>query len=384
MAEIRLVNIVKRFGKLDAVKDLNLTIKDREFLVLLGPSGCGKTTTLRAIAGLETVDEGEIWIENTLVNTLRAAYRDIAFVFQLFALYPHLSVYRNISFPLETQGVGKKEIQRRVTEVARILKIEHILKKKPSALSGGDLQRTALGRAMVRRPKAFLMDEPIGTLDAKFREVMRTELKRLHIDIGATTVYVTHDQVEAMSMGDRIAVMSRGVLQQVGKPDEVYDNPQNLFVANFIGSPGMNFLDVVCSKEGNRTKAVLASDQRLSFSFPAGVFKKLAANEALGRKLVLGVRPEWVRIERSKARGSAPSGRVPHGRIPHGLVPAEVYVEEPLGASKIVDMKLGNDIIKARTSADFDGRIGERVWIYFDDKRVHFFDKQSGEAIYRP
>jgi multiple sugar transport system ATP-binding protein len=389
MAEIRLVNIVKRYGKLEAVKDLNLTIRDREFLVLLGPSGCGKTTTLRAIAGLETVDEGEIWIENTLVNTLRASYRDIAFVFQLFALYPHLSVYRNISFPLETQGVGKKEVQRRVMEVSRILKIEHILKKKPSALSGGDLQRAALGRAMVRRPKAFLMDEPIGTLDAKFREVMRTELKRLHIDIGATTVYVTHDQVEAMSMGDRIAVMSRGVLQQVGKPDEVYDNPQNLFVANFIGSPGMNFLDVVCSKEGNRTKAALASDQRLSFSFPAGVFKKLAASEAFGGKLVLGVRPEWVRIERSKARGSAPKSRVPRGKAPpgagpHGLVPAEVYVEEPLGASKIVDIKLGNDIIKARTSAGFDGRIGERVWIHFDEKRVHFFDKQSGEAIYLP
>jgi multiple sugar transport system ATP-binding protein len=367
MAEIRLVNIIKRFGKLEAVKNLNLVIKDKEFLVLLGPSGCGKTTTLRSIAGLEIVDEGEIWIDDKQVNTQRPADRDIAFVFQLYALYPHLSAYKNIAFPLQTQGMSKKEIDRGVMEVAKILKIGHILKKKPSALSGGDMQRVALGRAMVRRPKAFLMDEPIGTLDAKFREVMRTELKRLHIDIGATTVYVTHDQVEAMSMGDRIAVMNEGVMQQVGQPEEVYDNPVNLFVANFIGSPGMNFMDVECTKSDGGTKAVLSGDEPVSFRFSMDVYKKLADKNELGKDLVLGIRPEWIRIAKKKAEG---------------MVPGEIYVIEPLGSSKIIDIKAGNAILKARTGTEFDTKMGDKVWIELTEKKVHFFDKKSGESVY--
>ena len=367
MAQIELKKIWKRFGDVIAVRDLTLAIADKEFLVLLGPSGCGKTTTLRCIAGLENVDEGEILIEGKKVNDLRAADRDIAFVFQLYALYPHLTVYRNISFPLETQGMKKDEIEKAVQEVAGILKIKSILKKKPSALAGGDLQRVALGRAMVRRPKAFLMDEPIGTLDAKFREVMRTELKRLHIDIGATTVYVTHDQVEAMSMGDRIAVMSEGELQQVGAPAEVYDNPANLFVANFIGSPGMNFVDVVCTSSGQTTRAVFRSDDQISFSFSKEIYGKLSEKEALSKDLVLGVRPEWVEIDRKKTGGQ---------------VGAEIYVVEPLGSSKIIDLQIGNDIIKARTSADFDAKIGDKVWVTLNEKKVHFFDKGSGEAIY--
>jgi multiple sugar transport system ATP-binding protein len=339
MAQIELKKIWKRYGDVIAVKDLTLNIADKEFLVLLGPSGCGKTTTLRSIAGLETIDEGEILIEGKKVNDLRAADRDIAFVFQLYALYPHLTVYRNISFPLETQGMKKDEIKKAVHEVAGILKIKSILKKKPSALAGGDLQRVALGRAMVRRPKAFLMDEPIGTLDAKFREVMRTELKRLHIDIKATTVYVTHDQVEAMSMGDRIAVMSEGELQQVGPPAEVYDNPANLFVANFIGSPGMNFIDVVCTSSGQTTRAALRSEDQICFSFSKKIYGKLSEKDALSKDLVLGIRPEWVEIDRKKSNGQ---------------VGAEIYVVEPLGSSQIIDLKIGNDIIKSRTSADFD------------------------------
>jgi len=367
MSQIVLKNIVKRYGKVTAVQNLNLEIRDKEFLVLLGPSGCGKTTTLRSIAGLETVDEGDILIDGKRVNDLRASERDIAFVFQLYALYPHLSVYRNISFPLETQGTKKAEIERSVREVAGILKISNILKKKPAALSGGDLQRVALGRAMVRRPKAFLMDEPIGTLDAKFREQMRTELKRLHIDIGATTVYVTHDQVEAMSMGDRIAVMKEAELQQVGKPSEVYDNPVNLFVANFIGSPGMNFMEVVCSKSDHRTEAVLQSDTKLSFNFSPTVCDILTQKKALGKNLILGIRPEWIRIEKKQAEG---------------LAPAEVYVVEPLGSSKILDLKVGNDFIKARTTADFKVRVGDKVWIELVEKKVHFFDKDKGNAIY--
>ncbi|MFW6180906.1 MAG: ABC transporter ATP-binding protein [Spirochaetota bacterium] len=367
MAQIILKNMWKRFGDLVAVRNLNLEIRDREFLVLLGPSGCGKTTTLRSIAGLETVDEGDILIDGRRVNDVRASDRDIAFVFQLFALYPHLSVFKNIAFPLETQGVHKKDVERQVVEVAEILRIKHILKKKPSALSGGDLQRVALGRAMVRRPKAFLMDEPIGTLDAKFREEMCTELKRLHMDIGATTVYVTHDQVEAMSMGDRIAVMKEAELQQVGHPAEVYDNPANLFVANFIGSPGMNFLEVTCAKSGRAARAVLRSDESISFTFSDLVGSRLEEHRAFGRPLVLGVRPEWIVIERKKGDGSAP---------------AEVYVEELLGPCKIVDLKIGGGIIKARTGAEFDARVGEGVWVRFNEKKVHFFDQETGDAVY--
>ena len=366
MARIELKNIWKRFGKTVAVKDLTITIEDREFLVLLGPSGCGKTTTLRSIAGLETVDEGDILIEGKRVNNLRASERDIAFVFQLYALYPHLNVYKNISFPLETQGMKKNEIDRAVQEVSEILKIKSILKKKPSALSGGDMQRVALGRAMVRRPKAFLMDEPIGTLDAKFREVMRTELKRLHIDIGATTVYVTHDQVEAMSMGDRIAVVNLGELQQVGAPAEVYDNPVNLFVANFIGSPGMNFIDVQCVKSDHTIRAVLRSDEKICFNFSRAIYEKLAEQDAFSKDIVLGVRPEWIEIDTKKTTEK---------------VAAEIYVVEPLGSSKIVDLQIGNDLIKARTSADFDAKIGDRVWVGFNEKKVHFFDKKSGSAL---
>jgi len=243
MAEIVLKDIVKRFGDLVAVNNLSLNIKEKEFLVLLGPSGCGKTTTLRCISGLETPDEGKILIDGEDVTIRRASRRDIAFVFQLYALYPQLTAYGNIAFPLLTQRTDKKKIKEEVNKVAEILKIKHILNKKPKELSGGDMQKVALGRAIVRRPKAFLLDEPIGTLDAKFREEMRTELKKLHVDIGATTVYVTHDQVEAMSMGDSIAIMNLGVLQQVGTPYEIYTNPKNLFVANFIGSPGMNFIN---------------------------------------------------------------------------------------------------------------------------------------------
>ncbi len=366
MAQIQVVNVTKRFGKVVAVNNLSLEIKDKEFLVLLGPSGCGKTTTLRSIAGLETIDEGEIYIDGKLVNNLRASDRDIAFVFQLYALYPHLTAYKNISFPLETQRVSKKEIEKRVKEVAKILKIEHILNKKPSSLSGGDMQRVALGRAMVRRPKAFLMDEPIGTLDAKFREIMRTELKRLHIDIGATTVYVTHDQVEAMSMGDRIAIMNLGVLQQVGEPSEVYNNPKNLFVANFIGSPGMNFLDVVCKRNGGSVKALLKSDNSIVFNLTKEKVGYLIEKGWIDKDIVLGIRPEWITISNTRIDES---------------VPGEIYVIEPLGASKIYDVKVGNDLLKVRTPIDFESKIGDKVWVTLDEDNIHFFDKKTGEAI---
>ena len=242
MAAIGLRDVEKFFGSNYVIRKLNLEIRDREFVVLLGPSGCGKTTTLRAIAGLEDIDTGDILIDGKPVQDLPAGERDIAFVFQLFALYPHLTAFENIAFPLRATGESRGEIERKVREVAASLKIEPLLGKRPSALSGGDMQRVAIGRALVRRPKALLMDEPIGALDAALREDMRAELKRLHIENGTTSVYVTHDQIEAMALADRVAVMNDGVLQQVGSPSEVYLHPANLFVAQFVGSPVMNVL----------------------------------------------------------------------------------------------------------------------------------------------
>src|SRR6476646_6297736 len=242
MSDIVLRDVEKYFGDNYIIRKLNLEIRAREFVVLLGPSGCGKTTTLRAIAGLEDIGSGDILIDGKAVQNLKAADRDIAFVFQLFALYPHLTAYENIAFPLRATNETKAVVDRRVRAVAKVLRIEGLLQKRPSALAGGDMQRVAIGRALVRRPKALLMDEPIGALDAKLREEMRTELKHIHLQNEATTVYVTHDQVEAMAMADKIAIMNEGVLQQVGSPSEVYHYPCNLFVAQFIGSPIMNVM----------------------------------------------------------------------------------------------------------------------------------------------
>ena len=260
MADIVLRDVEKYFGNNYIIRKLNLSIKDREFVVLLGPSGCGKTTTLRAIAGLEEIDTGDILIDGKAVQSLHASERDIAFVFQLFALYPHLTAFENIAFPLRATGQAPSVIASEVRRVAKAIGIEHLLELRPSALSGGDMQRIAIGRALVRRPKAMLMDEPIGALDAKLREDMRTELKRLHIENGSTTIYVTHDQIEAMALADRIAIMNDGVLQQVGTPTDVYLNPVNLFVAQFIGSPVMNIFDATINegkvKLGDATESI--------------------------------------------------------------------------------------------------------------------------------
>jgi multiple sugar transport system ATP-binding protein len=242
MANVELIQVEKRFGDLQAVKPMDLTIHDGEFVVLLGPSGCGKTTTLRMISGLEAVTGGRILIDGRDVTWVHPAERNISFVFQFFALYPHLSAWQNIAFPLQAEGESRANVRARVTEVAEMLGIEHLLQIRPRALSGGDKQRVGLARALVRRPAAFLMDEPIGALDADARETMRAEIKQFHIKLNATTVYVTHDQVEAMAMGDRIVVMSDAVVQQVGTPEEVYYKPTNLFVARFLGSPGMNLI----------------------------------------------------------------------------------------------------------------------------------------------
>ena len=326
MTQIELRGVQKFFGALHVIKDVNLKIDDNEFIVLLGQSGCGKTTTLRAIAGLETIDEGDILIDGKPVQHLQASDRDIAMVFQSFSLYPHMSVYENIAFPLRATRMSKSEVDKEVREIAKVLRITELLDKKPSALSGGDMQRVAIGRALVRRPKAMLMDEPIGALDAKLREEMRAEIKRLHLKQGSTTIYVTHDQIEAMSLADRIVIMHEGVLQQIGSPEEVYAHPTNLFVARFVGSPVMNIVDVAVTADGGAARVTVegAAD---GFAFPGRIaVRKLGQHKAANGNLALGIRPEGVLVSRDGGRGLS-AGR-------GGII-------EPLGAYDIVDLKVG-------------------------------------------
>jgi multiple sugar transport system ATP-binding protein len=364
LADIDLIDVDKHFGTNWVIRKLHLRIKHGEFVVLLGPSGCGKTTTLRAIAGLEEIDSGEIRIDGKRVESLTASDRDIAFVFQLYSLYPHMTAFENIAFPLRAFKTPDKEVREKVNAVAKVLRIEHLLAKKPSALAGGDMQRVTIGRALVRRPKAMLMDEPIGALDAKLREEMRTELRRLHIDNGSTTVYVTHDQVEAMSMADRIAIMNDGILQQVGTPTEVYSWPANLFVAQFVGSPIMNVVDCSIQETGSTTNVRLNGMQS-AFVFGAEVVRRIASAER--DNIALGVRPEAVLIERNEQRD---------------YLPAAVHLIEPQGAYDIVDIRVGDAVIRARTESGLVTRIHEPVWLKFDEARTHFFDKKSGLALH--
>jgi multiple sugar transport system ATP-binding protein len=365
MAEIVLRDVEKYFGDNYVIRKLNLTVAHKEFVVLLGPSGCGKTTTLRAIAGLEEIDTGDILIDGKPVQNLQAGNRDIAFVFQLFALYPHLSAYDNIAFPLRATRESRGDVDKKVRAVAKALQIEHLLPRKPSALSGGDMQRVAIGRALVRRPKAMLMDEPIGALDAKLREEMRTELKRLHLENDQTTVYVTHDQVEAMSLADRIAIMNEGVLQQVGSPSDVYLHPANLFVAQFVGSPVMNISKAALEASGAHTK-VLLGDGAAAFDFPPDLQERMASASAPDADLLLGIRPEGVLVARRETKGH---------------VPVEAHIIEPLGAYDIVDLKIGGQFLRARTPSGYVGKPGDVVWAKLDEGQTHFFDAKSGNAI---
>ncbi len=354
MAEIVIRNLRKEFGAFTAVKGSSFTIGDGEFFMLLGPSGCGKTTTLRMIAGLELPTSGEILIDGEDVSQKPASQRDIAMVFQMFALYPHMNVRRNISYPLVSQGVGRAEVRARVAEVARILDIEGILDKPVSGLSGGDRQRVALGRAIVRRPKAFMMDEPLGALDAEFREHMAEELRALHDRMKATTVYVTHDQLEAMQMGDKIVVMNHGVVEQFGTPQEIYDHPATLFVADFIGSPAMNFLRFNGSfRAGDR--AVSLGSERIE---TPELHEEVAA-----RDLVLGVRPEHVSF-------SAEGGY--RGRI---------MATEYLGTTQIVTVETAHGVVKARVPSAEVPRVGETVGLRFRSSTLSVFDAGSGRAL---
>ena len=371
MAQIRLEHITKRFGNVVAVDDLTLEIFDGEFFFLLGPSGCGKTTTLRVIAGLDHSDEGAIFIDGNRVNHLQPADRDIAFVFQFYALYPHLTAYDNIAFPLKAVKVPRPEIQNRVGEVAATLQIEHLLNRKPGYLSGGEMQRVALGRAMVRRPRAFLMDEPMANLDAKLRIDTRSELKHLQRKIGTTTVFVTHDQVEAMSMADRIAVMHNGELKQLGAPQEVYNQPQSLFVAEFMGSPSMNLIDgEFQSQAGKNTLHLTHTDVVLTLS---DIQMARVQREAANNKLVFGIRPEHIVVSKEPV---------------HGKIQASVHLVESLGSVNIIDILLGQNsetgnliMFKARTHPAFRVETGQSVWLDFDEKHTHLFDRHTEKAI---
>ncbi len=365
MAEIILENIVKKFDDMTAVKNLNLTIRDKEFLVLLGPSGCGKTTTLRSISGLETPTSGKIYIGGENVTGKRASQRDIAFVFQLYALYPHMTSYKNIAFPLKSQKLPKQKIEEEVEKVASLLRIKSILGKKPKQLSGGDMQRVALGRALVRKPKVFLLDEPIGTLDAAFREEMRTELKKLHVDVGATTVYVTHDQMEAMSMGDRIAVMNLGVLQQIDEPHKIYSDPVNLFVAKFIGSPGMNLLECSAREEGGAVNIHLTKKGDV-IELSKDVQELLRGKNKAGSDLILGIRPEDVILKFAPEKN---------------FLEGQVYVTEKMGSYNIIDIRYGEEIVKVRTLPSVSTEIEQKVFIGFDMERMRLFDKESEQSI---
>jgi multiple sugar transport system ATP-binding protein len=354
MAEIRVQNLRKQFADFVAVEDSNFTVKNGEFFVMLGPSGCGKTTTLRMIAGLELPTSGAILLDGEDVTFRRAAERDIAFVFQLFALYPHMSVRKNIAFPLVSQGTPRGEIKARVEETARLLRIDHILNRSVSGLAGGDRQRVALGRAIVRRPKVFLMDEPLGTLDTEFRDLMVRELRELHNRIGATTVYVTHDQLEAMAMADKIAVMNRGVIEQFAAPQEIYDRPASMFVADFIGSPPMNFLPLRAGlAKGAKTLRVNGA----TVPVPE-IHEDLAPTE-----LALGIRPEHIRFDDSSSfRGS-------------------VFGAEYLGTTQIVTVTTEHGPLKARLPANLRVGEGDVVGLLFRGERLSLFEKQSGRAI---
>jgi multiple sugar transport system ATP-binding protein len=355
MAEIRVQNLHKAFADFVAVQDSSFTVRDGEFFCLLGPSGCGKTTTLRMIAGLELPTSGQIFLADEDVTFKRASHRDIAFVFQLFALYPHLNVRRNIAFPLVSQGMARREIDAKVDEAARILQITPLLNKPVSGLSSGDRQRVALGRAIVRNPLAFMMDEPLGALDSEFREQMCAELRSLHDRLKATTVYVTHDQVEAMAMADTIAIMNRGVIEQLGAPQEVYDRPASVFVADFIGAPAMNFIPFA---------AALASGARRITIGGATVAVPPLADAVSERALLCGVRPEHVRFDADSA------------------LRAQVVGTEYLGHSQIVTLSTAvGSTLRAKVSVDLAAQRGDQVGLVFDAAAVSLFDQQSGRAL---
>lgn len=369
MASVMFKRVYKRFpGGVTAVSDFSLEIKDKEFIILVGPSGCGKTTTLRMIAGLEDITEGDVFIDNKRVNDVAPKDRDIAMVFQNYALYPHMSVFENMAFGLKLRKVRKEEIKRRVEEAARILDIVHLLDRKPKALSGGQKQRVALGRAIVREPKVFLLDEPLSNLDAKLRAAMRTELTKLHLRLKTTFIYVTHDQVEAMTMATRIVVMKDGIIQQVDTPQNLYDQPCNIFVAGFIGTPQMNFINGVIVKKGDN---MFFEFENHSIKLPAEKSSQPALQEYIGKEVVAGVRPELLHDEPLFL-----------SKFEDSIIEVEVEFTELMGAEIYLYLNVAEELnLISRVSSRSKAKSGDIVKIAVDTSRMHFFDKDTEKVI---
>jgi len=362
MAPVSLKALTKRFDRTEVVHGIDLEIADREFVVLVGPSGCGKSTTLRMIAGLEEVTAGEIWIGERLVNEVEPKDRDIAMVFQDYALYPHMSVFQNIAFALEYRGFQRAEIRRRVEEAAAILNIEELLDRRPRQLSGGQRQRVAMGRAIVRDPHVFLFDEPLSNLDAKLRVQMRTEIKRLHRRVATTVIYVTHDQVEAMTLADRIVLMRDGAIEQVGTPDEIYNAPVSTYVAGFIGSPTMNLVPAELEARGNALALRLADGALL----PLPPERAGRYAEQRGRRVTVGLRPEAFAWD---------------GGGGDGALEVAADVIEPLGSDTLVFFTIGDNELVARVPPGLVDRAGERLTLKPDLARMHLFDLESGRVL---
>jgi len=362
MANVKLVSLTKTFGSITAVDNMNLEIRDKEFFILLGPTGAGKTTTLRLIAGLEKQDEGEVHIDNVLVDDYSPALRDVAFVFQYYTLYPHYTVRQNLEFPLKSRlrNYSKSEIFRRVDEVSKVLHIDRLLERATVNLSGGEMQRVALGRAMVRTPKVFLMDEPLSNLDAKLREEMRSELSRLHFDLGATFFYVTHDQVEAMTMGDRVAVLNEGKILQIGTPNEIYNSPKNIFVAKFVGSPAINLFNVFLEKEN-----LIFGDKDMVCTLLEKQMNVLKDYEK--KQLILGIRPEDITITREKHKLNSYN--------------CKVYFNQSMGAEDIVNLKIDNTMFRAVAPPRLNIKVGEKVYANFNIDRAHIFNPGTEECV---
>ena len=368
MSSVTLKNIYKHYpGGVTAVSDFNLDIQDKEFIILVGPSGCGKSTTLRMIAGLEEISEGELYIDQDLVNDMPPKDRDIAMVFQNYALYPHMTVFDNMAFGLKLRKTPKDEIRARVEEAARILEIEHLLDRKPKALSGGQRQRVALGRAIVRHPKVFLLDEPLSNLDAKLRAQMRTELTKLHSRLATTFIYVTHDQVEAMTMGTRIVVMKDGFVQQIAPPQVLYETPVNLFVAGFMGSPQMNFISSTVVDEGGVTYLSFGESK---IALPKDKGRKPEVLAYAGKEVIMGIRPEHLHDEEMYL-----------SQFPDSQVTMNVEVVEMMGSETFLHMTCEERFITARVSPRSTTKTGDVIRVAFDARKVHLFDKDSEQVI---
>ena len=369
MASLKLNNIMKKYSNgLVAVSDFNLDIADKEFIIFVGPSGCGKSTTLRMIAGLEEITDGELYIGDKLMNDVAPKDRDIAMVFQNYALYPHMTVYDNMAFGLKLRKTPKAEIEKRVNEAARILAIENLLDRRPKALSGGQRQRVAMGRAIVREPQVFLMDEPLSNLDAKLRVQMRTEITKLHQNLQTTFIYVTHDQTEAMTLGTRIVVMKDGLIQQVDSPVNLYNKPNNMFVAGFIGSPQMNLMEAEVKKNG---EDILLSFGEYEVKLLPEKAKLVEDGSYVGKQVVMGIRPEDLHDEELFISNAAPGS----------VVEADVEVTELLGAEVFLYLRLAGQQVTARVNPRSTAKTNDRVKIAFDLQKIHVFDKNTEAVI---